>query len=65
MPDTIPYIPTHYELLKKIEELECENEMLGRRYESLCKIIRQKGKDKVVDDHDKFLFNYAKGWDRL
>ena len=55
-------IPSYREVVDKLEELEKENELLGRRYDELTKLIRKQGKDKV-DCGDRFLRNYAKGWD--
>jgi len=46
----------------KLEELEKENELLGRRYDELTKLIRKQGKDSV-DCGDRFLRNYAKDYD--
>jgi len=59
---TTTTIPSYREVLDKLEELERENELLGRRYDELTKLIRKQGKDKV-DCGDRFLRNYAKGWD--
>ena len=56
--------PTYREIENKLIELENEHEMLGKRYDSLVKLIRKQGKDKVVvDDYNKYLRNYAKNWD--
>ena len=57
MSDKVPKIPTYGELENKLKDLESENEILGRRYEDLCKIIRKQGKDRV-DSGDDFLFGY-------
>ena len=59
---TTTTIPSYREAVDKLEELERENELLGRRYDELTKLIRKQGKDKV-DCGDRFLRNYAKGWD--
>jgi hypothetical protein len=59
---TTATIPSYREVVDKLEELERENELLGRRYDELTKLIRKQGKDKV-DCGDRFLRNYAKGWD--
>jgi len=53
----IPKIPTYGELQDKLKDLENENEILGRRYEDLCRTIRKQGKDRV-DSGDDFLFGY-------
>ncbi len=57
----VPYVPTYREIENKLSELELEHEILGERYDSLVKMIRKQGKDKV-DDANKFLRNYAKEW---
>ena len=59
----VPKTPTWRELNDKLEELEEQHELLGRRYDELTKLIRKQGKDKVVDDYNKYLRNYAKNWD--
>jgi len=59
---TTTTIPSYREVVDKLEELEKENALLGRRYDELTKLIRKQGKDKV-DCGDRFLRNYAKGWD--
>jgi len=59
---TAATIPSYREVVDKLEELERENELLGRRYDELTKLIRKQGKDKVGCG-DRFLRNYAKGWD--
>jgi len=61
----VPKTPTWRELNDKLEELEEQHELLGRRYDDLTRLIRKQGKDKVVDDYNKYLMNYAKDWDRL
>ena len=61
----VPKTPTWRELNDKLEELEEQHELLGRRYDELTRLIRKQGKDKVVDDYNKYLMNYAKDWDRL
>jgi len=53
----IPKIPTYKELENKLKDLEKDNELLGRRYEDLCKLIRKQGKDRV-DNGDDFIFDY-------
>ncbi len=65
MNEEVPKTPTWRELNDKLEELEEQHELLGRRYDELTRLIRKQGKDKVVDDYDKYLRNYAKDWDRL
>ena len=60
--DTIKTPPTYREIENKLIKLEKEHEILGKRYDSLVKLIRKQGKDKV-DDGDKFLRNYAKDYD--
>ncbi len=65
MNNKVPKTPTWRELNDKLEELEEQHELLGRRYDELTKLIRKQGKDKVVDDYNKYLMNYAKDWDRL
>ena len=55
-------IPSYREVVDKLEELEKENELLGRRYDELTKLIRKQGKDSV-DCGDRFLRNYAKDYD--
>ena len=59
---TTTTIPSYREVVDKLEELEKENALLGRRYDELTKLIRKQGKDSV-DCGDRFLRNYAKGWD--
>jgi len=59
----VPKTPTWRELNDRLEELEEQHELLGRRYDELTKLIRKQGKDKVVDDYNKYLRNYAKNWD--
>jgi len=59
----VPKTPTWRELNDKLEDLEEQHELLGRRYDELTKLIRKQGKDKVVDDYNKYLRNYAKNWD--
>mgnify|MGYP007107551570 FL=1 len=39
--------PTYREIENKLIELENEHEMLGKRYDSLVKLIRKQGKDSV------------------
>jgi len=46
-------------------EEKAKREAIEERYKLLVKEIKHQGKQRVADDHDKFLFNYAKGWDRL
>jgi hypothetical protein len=53
--------PTYREIENKLIELEKEHKILGERYDSLVKLIRKQGKDKV-DDHDAYLRNYAREW---
>ena len=55
-------IPSYREVVDKLEELEKENALLGRRYDELTKLIRKQGKDSV-DCGDRFLRNYAKDYD--
>jgi methanogenic corrinoid protein MtbC1 len=59
---TTTTIPSYREVVDKLEELERENELLGRRYDELTKLIRKQGKDNV-DCGDRFLRNYAKDYD--
>ena len=60
----VPKTPTWRELNDKLEELEKQHELLGRRYDELTRLIRKQGKDKVVvDDYNKYLRNYAKNLD--
>ncbi len=56
-------IPSYREVVDKLEELEKEHEILGRRYDDLTKLILKQGKENV-DDGNRFLRNYAKEWDR-
>ena len=63
--DTIKTQHTWRELNDKREALEEQHELLGRRYDELTKLVRKQGKDRVVDDYNKYLMNYAKDWDRL
>jgi hypothetical protein len=53
--------PTYREIENKLIELEKEHKILGERYDSLVKLIRKQGKDKVSEG-DRFLRNYAKDW---
>jgi hypothetical protein len=53
--------PTYREIENKLIELEKEHKILGERYDSLVKLIRKQGKDKVSEG-DSFLRNYAKDW---
>ncbi len=54
--------PTYREIENKLIELENEHEMLGKRYDSLVKLIRKQGKDKVMSEGDRFLRSYARDW---
>ncbi len=60
MNEKIPLIPTYRDLEIKLEELQTEHVLLGRRYDELTKLIRKKGKDSVAPqiEGDKFLFGY-------
>lgn len=60
--DTIKTPPTWRELNDKLEELEEQHELLGRRYDELTKLIRKQGKDKALSEGDNFLRTYARDW---
>ena len=61
--DTIKTSPTYRDIEDKLSELELEHEILVKRYDSVVKLIRKQGKDKVMSEGDRFLRSYARDWE--
>ena len=60
--DIIKTSPTYRDIEDKLSELELEHEILVKRYDSVVKLIRKQGKDKVMSEGDRFLRSYARDW---